>query len=369
MRARRLGSIGFALLLAACSSPVAEEPAPAPPEMIVNDVAVPVDDNPRHTEGDIVVLRDGRLLLGWSDFHGGSEDHSEGWISARISADGGRTWGDRYQLQENIGEQNVMSTSFVRSNVSGDILFFFGVKNSRSDLHFRVRRSSDEGQTWSEPVAVGDDPGYYVMNNDRVLQLEDGRLLAPMAFIDEVFKEGSVFRTVVYYSDDDGRTWNRGPDELEAPKRGAMEPGLAELEDGRILQIIRTQVGKIYHSYSADRGETWSPAQPWIITSPEAPATIVRLQDSRLALFYNPNFVDGAGHGGQRTPLVAALSSDEGATWSEPLVIEDDPTHSFSYISATPHEDRLLLTYWVGKDRRYGLRFRSIALEWFDSAD
>ena len=361
--------LGAALLLwTACSTPVAEEPAAAPAEIIVEDVAVPTDDNPRHTEGDIVVLKDGRLLLAWSDFHGGSEDHSEGWISARTSSDGGRTWGERYTLQENIGEQNVMSTSFVRSNVSGDILFFFGVKNSRSDLHFRLRRSSDEGATWSEPAPVGDDPGYYVMNNDRVLQLADGRLLAPMAFIDEVFKAGSVFRTVVYYSDDDGKSWARSASELGAPQRGAMEPGLVELNDGRILQIIRTQVGKIYHSYSSDRGETWSPAEPWIIASPEAPATIVRLQDGRLALFHNPNFVEGGDHGGPRTPLAASVSSDEGASWSEPRVLEDDPTRSFSYISATPHEDRLLLTYWVGQDRRYGLRFRSLPLEWFRAA-
>lgn len=337
-------------------------------EVIVEDVAVPTPDNPRHTEGDIVVLEDGRLLLAWSDFYGGSQDHSEGHISAVVSSDGGRSWGERYTLQENIGEQNVMSTSLVRSNKSGDILFFFGVKNSRSDLHFMMRRSSDEGRSWSEPVAVGEDPGYFVMNNDRVLQLADGRLLAPMAWIDEVFKEGSVFRTVVYYSDDDGETWTRSSSDLEAPKRGAMEPGLVELQDGRILQIIRTQVGKIYHSYSSDRGETWSPAEPWIIASPEAPATILRLPDQRLALFYNPNYVEGGDHGGKRTPLVAAVSTDEGKTWSEPRVLEDDPDRSFSYISATPDGDRLLITYWTGKDRMYGLRFRSLPLAWFDSA-
>lgn len=364
----RMVAVWAVVALGACSAPAVHEQPSAAAEIIVADVAVPTADNPRHTEGDIVALADGRLLLAWSDFYGGAEDHSEGHISARISADGGRTWGERYRLQENIGEQNVMSTSLLRSNVSGDILLFFAVKNSRSDLHFRVRRSSDEGRTWSEPALVGGDPGYYVMNNARVLQLEDGRLLAPMAFIDEVFKPGSVFRTVVYYSDDDGATWTRSEDELEAPLRGAMEPGLVELNDGRILQLIRTQTGKIYHSFSADRGASWSPAEPWMIESPEAPATIVRLPDDRLALFYNPNFVEGAGHGGARTPLVAAVSTDEGASWSDPLVIEDDPSQSFSYVSATPLEDRLLLTYWVGQDRQYGLRFRSLPLEWFEAA-
>ncbi|MBI1355955.1 MAG: exo-alpha-sialidase [Acidobacteria bacterium] len=357
-------------LLASCGSSEPREASAAAegPEVIVSDVATPTPENPRNTEGDVVVLADGRLLVAWSDFYGGAEDHSEGRISARISDDGGRSWGERFVLQENVGEQNVMSTSLLRSKTSGDILLFYGVKNSKSDLHFWVRRSSDEAATWSEPTLVDAQPGYSVMNNDRVVQLADGRLLAPIAFTEEVFKPGTAFRTAVYYSDDDGRTWARSADSLEAPQRGAMEPGLVELADGRVLQIIRTQVGKIWHSYSSDRGESWSPAEPWIIPSPEAPATIVRLPDARLALFYNPVYVEGANHGGARTPLSVSLSSDEGRSWSAPQAIEDDPDQTFSYISVTPHEDRLLITYWVGQGRLYGLRFRSIPLAWFDAA-
>ena len=33
-----------------------------------------------------------------------------------------------------------------------------------------------------------------------------------------------------------------------------MEPGLVELRDGRVLQIIRTQLGRIYRSFSGDGG-------------------------------------------------------------------------------------------------------------------
>lgn len=335
-------------------------------EIIVSDIAPATPDDPRNTEGDVIVLADGRLLAVWSDFYGGSRDHSAGRISAKTSADGGRTWSDRFTVQENIGAENVISASLLRSHLSGDILLFFGVKNSRSDLHFFVRRSRDEGETWSEAVQVDDEPGYAVMNNDRVLQLEDGRLLAPVSYTPEVFAPDMAFETVVYYSDDDGLRWTRSSSRLEAPLRGAMEPGVVELADGRILQIIRTQTGKIWHSHSADRGLTWSPAEAWTVTSPEAPATIVRLPDRRLALFYNPNYVEGAALGGPRTPLVVALSSDEGASWSEPLVVEDDIARSFSYISATPHQDRLLLTYGVGRDGLFDLRFRSIPLSWFE---
>lgn len=330
------------------------------------ELAPPVEGNPRNTEGDVAVLRDGRLLAIWSAFRGGSRDDSTATIVAARSADGGRTWEAPWTLQQNTGEQNVMSASLLRSKTSGDLLFFYGEKHSRKDLHFWVRRSRDEGETWSEARIVNPEPGYYVMNNDRVIQLRGGRMLAPMAWSPEVFKPGTVFKTAVYFSDNDGRTWRRSSPDLQAPKRGAMEPGLVELSDGRVLQIIRTQTGKIWHAYSRDQGETWSRAEPWSIASPESPATIITLADGRLALFWNPEFEAGVDHGGARTPLVAAVSSDDGVTWSEPKRLEHEEGASFAYLSATEHEGRLLLTYWVGRERHYGLRFRSLPLSFFD---
>jgi sialidase-1 len=330
------------------------------------DLAPATEGNPRNTEGDVAVLHDGRLLAVWSAFRGGSRDDSTATIVASRSADGGRTWEPPRTLQRNTGKQNVMSASLVRSRASGDLLFFYGEKNSAKDLHFWVRRSKDDGETWGDAAIVNPEPGYYVMNNARVLQLRGGRLLAPMAWSPQVFAPGTAFKTVVYFSDDDGRTWRRGSPDLEAPKRGAMEPGLVELSDGRLLQIIRTQVGKIWRAYSSDLGETWSPAQAWDVTSPESPATIKRLDDGRLALFWNPVYVEGEGHGGQRTPLVAAVSRDDGRTWSEPKRLEHEEGSSFAYLSATQSGERLLLTYWVGKGGRYGLRFRSLPLSFFD---
>jgi sialidase-1 len=330
------------------------------------ELATATPENPRNTEGDVAVLHGGRLLAVWSAFRGDSRDDSTATIVASHSSDGGRTWDQPSTLQRNTGKQNVMSASLVRSNMSGDLLFFYGEKNSTKDLHFWVRRSKDDGETWGEATIVNPEPGYYVMNNARVIQLRDGRLLAPMAWSPEVFAPGTAFKTAVYYSDDDGRTWRRSSPDLEAPRRGAMEPGLVELSDGRVLQIIRTQVGKIWHSYSSDRGATWSDAKPWTVTSPESPATIKRLEDGRLILFWNPVFREGESHGGARTPLVAAVSNDDGATWSEPKRLEHEEGGSFAYLSATRDGERLLLTYWVGKDGRYSLRFRSLPLSFFD---
>lgn len=335
---------------------------------IIETILAPgVATNRRNSEGDIVILKDGTLLAAWSDFYGGAADDSAARISAANSNDGGKTWSPSYTLQKNTGKLNVMSVSFLRSR-TGDILFFYLVKNSRSDLDCVVRRSTDEAKTWSGQVLITVEPGYYVMNNSRALQLKSGRILCPMSFTDEVWTKNEDFRTVVYFSDDDGRTWRRGKGVVRCPKRGAMEPGLVELDDGRLLQIIRTQMGQIWHAYSSDNGDTWTEAAPWSVGAPEAPSTLVRLPDNGdFLVIYNPTVELGSDHLGPRTPLVASISTNQGQSWSAPKLIESSSESTYAYTSVTFHQNRALLTYYVAPNHTnlLSLKFKSIPLSWF----
>lgn len=323
--------------------------------------------NPRQSEGDVVVLGDGSLLAAWTDFYGGGRDDSPARITAARSHDGGRTWDSRFTLQENTGEENVMSVSFLRSK-TGDLLLFYLEKNSPSDLDVVVRRSSDDGESWGEPVQVTTEAGYHVMNNDRVIQLHSGRILCPISFTERVWTDSTTFRTMVSYSDDDGRTWTRSDDLVSTPKRGAMEPGLLELADGRILQTIRTQLGWIWHSLSSDGGATWTAAKPWTVQAPEAPSTLARIPDSNeLLLIYNPEVKMGEDHLGPRTPLAAMISDDEGMTWSEAKIIEGSRDSAYAYTSVTFQGNRALLTYYVlpREGSMISLKFRTIPIDWF----
>jgi len=344
-------------------------------EIAESFIASATPENPRQSEGDVVVLKDGTLLAAWSDFYGGAEDNAAARISAAKSIDGGKTWGERFTLQENTGKANVMSVTLLRSR-AGELLFFYLKKNSLTDLKVFMRRSMDEGKTWGEAVLVTPEEGYHVMNNARVIQLRSGRLLAPISVTKQVWTKNDGFRTVVYFSDDDGRTWKRSATLLSAPKRGAMEPGLIERKDGSVLQIIRTQTGWIWHSISNDRGETWSEAKPWTIESPESPATLAHdPATGAWLLVWNPNVVWsnpektvlGANHGGARTPLSALISRDEGKTWSPPKNLESDPATTFAYTSITFHEGRALLSYYhfPKNGKQLSLRFKSVPVEWF----
>ncbi|MBM3801008.1 MAG: exo-alpha-sialidase [Acidimicrobiia bacterium] len=190
----------------------------------------------------MVRLKDGRILLAYTEYYGGeSEDHSPAKIVGTYTSDRGQTWSPTFTLLENIGRENVMSVTLRRLH-SGDIAFFYLHKNSSSDLKVYLKLSRDEAKTWDAPICVTPAAGYHVMNNDRVIQLKSGRLLEPIAFSPD-FRKRDHWVSFCYCSDDRGRSWKKSQSELDLPKRGAMEPGLVELRDGSVMMILRTQMG------------------------------------------------------------------------------------------------------------------------------
>ncbi|MCZ6793386.1 MAG: sialidase family protein [Planctomycetota bacterium] len=341
----------------------------APGETIVRDVYPATADHPRYSEGSLLELADGALAFATTEFAGGGQDHAAARIVVRVSADGGRTWGPTRVLQENVGQQNVMSVSLLRLAwpVHESIGMFYLVKNGPDDLHVALKVSGDELRSFGESIPVTTGPGYHVMNNDRVVRLLDGRLLCPVAWTRDVRRENH-FVSICFFSDDEGRSWVRSHGVVDLPRRGAMEPGVVELRDGRLLMILRTQLGRIWASHSADRGESWSEATPWSVESPEAPATLGRIPSTGdLLLIWNPTHVPGAGHGGRRTPLAAAVSADEGRTWMRPRLLESSAESTYAYTSLVFHGERALMSYYVRDEKNGAIssRFRSLPVTWF----
>jgi len=337
-------------------------------EDIARDVYPATAANPRYSEGSIAILKDGTLLYATTEFIGGGADHATARIIGRTSADRGRTWSEFRVLQENTGKQNVMSVTLRRlapGRDDGPLGLFYLVKNGPADLKVWLRMSSDEAQSFGEPIVVTDAPGYHVMNNDRVSVLSSGRLICPVAWTEDVAKRGSHFVSFCYLSDGGGRTWRKSAGQVDQPQRGAMEPEVVELADGKLLMIVRTQLGHIAASTSVDGGDHWSPPENLPLKAPESPATIRRISATGdLLLIWNNTFQPGAGHGGARTPLTAAVSSDDGRTWQHIRNLESDPAEGYAYTSVLFVKDRVLLSYYVSKAGRISSRFRSLPVSW-----
>jgi len=330
-------------------------------------VAPVTSENPRQTEGSLVELNDGRLLLAWSDFYGAASDWAAACISARHSSDGGRTWLDKFTLVENVGDMNTYSPNLVRLQ-SGVLGLAYFVKQSEADCRAYWAVSHDEGDTWSERTLITPEPAYYIINNERTIQHSSGRLIVPVSFTPTYFT-GATFAVYCCYSDDEGQSWQRSPQTIQLPRRGAMEPGLVECQDGSLLMLMRTQLGCQYHARSVDGGITWSDAAPLHpLISPESPATIKRIpKTGDLLAIWNYVFDPFYHHFGRRTPLTTAISRDNGHTWTNLRHVERDPNRSYSYPTILFRGDEVLLTYWQSRtaESDFELKLTILPLEWF----
>jgi sialidase-1 len=333
-------------------------------------VIEPSKENPRNSEGDIIELKDGRLCLIYTRFIGGSGDHAAADLAMRVSDDDGKNWSNDRIVVKHPGGLNVMSVSLLRL-ANGQIALFYLRKTSREDCRPLMCVSTDEAATWSEPtVCITDKVGYYVMNNDRAVQLKSGRLVLPVAWHQGPGQPRDTAGIIMcYLSDDNGKTFRRSKDSFKgyAPdgrRITVQEPGVVELKDGRLMMFMRTNASSQHISYSRDSGETWSKAQPSELISPLSPASIERVPWSGdLLCVWNDHSGIHPYPKGRRTPLCLAVSKDEGKTWSKSKLIEDNPDGWYCYTAITFVKDRSILAYCAGDKEIGGLnRLKVIAL-------
>ena len=320
---------------------------------------MPGESNPRNSEGDFVQLKDGRLMFVYTKFVGGSSDHDAAELVSRFSDDGGETWsGTDASVVANEAGWNVMSVSLLRL-ADGRIALFYLRKHSLADCRPVVRFSSDEAASWGEATEIISDQeiGYYILNNDRVVQLASGRLVAPVALHNRPDWDQPDWRGEItcYLSDDGGESWRRcrtmqkGHD-VEGRRIMAQEPGVVMLRDGRLLLWVRTDAGEQYRAYSSDSGETWTELEPMGIASPRSPASIERVPSTgNLLLVWNDHSSVPLADRKARTPLSVAISKDEGESWLPARVMHADPEGWYCYTAIEFIDDQILLGYVAGR--------------------
>jgi Neuraminidase (sialidase) len=333
---------------------------------------------PRQSENSILPFADGRLLLGYSRFTGGNwRDFGPAHIAGRWSHDEGRTWSEPLVLQENIAQLNCMSPSLLRLR-SGRVLMIFsrrdgqpGVPGGPPFTQAMAKWSDDECRTWTDPIPLMPADQYWDAANDRLVQLASGRVLWPA-------KTGGP-HCACFRSDDDGETWQMSARNVAEPEGiEYAEPILIELKNGSVDMYIRNRSGNLHIASSWDGGDTWTMrknAPPNMSgrsdTGPNAahaPCQIKRIPGTGdLLLVWNNNRT--------RTPLTAAVSSDEGGTWKHFRNIEEmdgwPPRLTHCYSSVAFLSGNVHLTYWEAQKRDMpdehflSLRYRRLPISWF----
>ncbi len=334
-----------------CSADRGGNPAMNNGSMFKRTVAPVGAQNPRNSEAAIIPLRDGSLLLGWTEFYAGSgADHGPARISGKLSTDGGVTWGEAFTLVENDGGCNVMEVNFIRLKNSTIALFHCQKNTESTDCRVMMRTSSDEGKSWSDAKQLSPNGKYTGLTNGRSLRLTSGRILL------EAWEGGDSY---CYLSDDDGATWREGG-RVKPAGGPCYEPACIELKDGRVMMLMRTGLGGQFKSISTNGGETWSDPVPTPLVGTAAPVSISRIPTTGdLLAIWNHN--PGAN---SRNPLTAAISEDEGESWTQFRNVEEGPGDAWAYPAVTWVDGHALITYF-NYTGGLSLQLKIIPATWF----
>ncbi len=277
----------------------------------------------RSDTASVIERTDGTLLVAYHSYSHGPEgggDFGAAKIYLAESEDGGRSWTkERMVADISAGDLNVM-TPFL-CQVEDEILLGYVRNHSPGDTSMHLHRSQDGGASFGDPGPIWEHAGEYRIQGgaSSLVRLDSGRLVLPIQSCDEVWVADENQSIGSWVSDDDGHTWTSSKNRICLPLRGAMEPSIAQRTDGTLLMSIRTQLGAVFLAESGDEGESWSRARTSGLPSPESCTCLRRLPDSEdLILFWNDaEYIHDHHHLGIRSPLSAAVSSDNGRSWSK----------------------------------------------------
>ena len=311
---------------------------------------------PKDYGSKIAVLDDGRVLA----IVGGS--------ALAVSEDDGSTWSAPVPMLQ--GGQSLKGSIMVSPLRDGQLgLLYAGPRPESATTHqpYLFSTSADGGRNWNTGVPL-DLPGPRSAESGSHLQvpfgdlrqLSNGRLLVPMYWqfngLHEesrravatgklngrrVTLEGHGHRPqmggcYVYYSDDLGKTWRRSVGSimvwpLPSEDRmggfaGTYEPVVVELDDGRVMMLMRTKVGRLFQCFSGDGGKNWSAAGPTPLATGDVPCDLERLPSTGdLVVVWNQTSADEIRRGYYRSRLSAALSKDEGESWTNFRTVDCSP--------------------------------------------
>lgn len=350
---------------------------------------------PKNTEATLIALRDGKIMLLWSEFfdlaqmaspdrpaHGirlsPLSDDGYARISAMVSADDGRTWSQPWvAIDDRDALVNVLSPGLTRL-ADGRLMVSYSWRSSRNtnqgvgEAAKMVRFSADEGRTWSERQRLPEpNPGYHTGCHDRTYTLSGGRVLVQRHTLFPTATGSKQAGNYVSYSDDNGATWRNSPVLKDAVNHYFEEASIVERAEGGLLMVMRASRGQAFFTESVDKGSTWSEPYASGVVAPAAPTLLARIPGSAdLLMIWNSQYVGGtAPHGLTRHPLLCAISRDGGKTWGLPKPLEIDPNYQWAYPGVLFRGDHVLLHYFRAPAMSGGreLMLARVPVAWFYS--
>ncbi len=281
----------------------------------------------------IVETADGQLVAAW--FGGTREGASDVgiWSSRRTSAG----WTAPREVATGIqpdGTRDACWNPVLTRAANGTLLLFYKVGPQVAAWWGMMTTSTDGGESWSTARRLP--AGILGPIKNKPVFLPNGDLLAGSST--ESLDTNPVWRIHFERSRNLGDTWSVASPPESVPSATAaaiqaIQPSILIYADGSLEAVGRTRSGRIFETWSADTGRTWTPLALTALPNPNSGIDAVTLRDGRQLLVYNHT-------SSGRTPLDVAVSRD-GKTWSPPFALETAPGE-YSYPAVIQTRDGLV---------------------------
>jgi predicted neuraminidase len=273
------------------------------------------------------------------------------WNPVLFMPDAARIFADGSQVEE--------------SDTPPRLLLYYRVGKKITEWQSFVTESLDGGHSWSDPQPLP--AGCLGPIKNKPIVLADGTWLAGSSVETE-----DEWYCQIERSEDGDASWQVAQIiKLEGHPKGIIQPTLWESRPGHVHAFMRSRgVGRICRSDSTDGGRTWSVAYKTELPNNNSGIDVTRIVPSPgdpgyaghdeeyvpLVLAFNPVTAEDWG---KRTPLILAVSYDNGQTWPDQMTVQDLPGE-YSYPAIIPTADGVAMTYTF--DRRH-IQFARYSLE------
>jgi sialidase-1 len=280
-------------------------------------------------------------------------------IVVRRSIDNGITWSDIETVVDYPLGKSASDPSMIVDNVTNEIFLFFNYMDlilEKDVYYLMVTKSTDNGKTWSKPVDITTQitkPEWH--NHFKFITSGSGIQT----------KNGKLLHTLVnlqqglfvFTSDDHGQTWQL----IATPIKPADESKVVELPDG--TWMVNSRVNNLGHRFvhtSNDAGKTWQSYADTTLIDPGCNASIISYNltmngiTKPILLFANAN------HSTDRKNLTIKISYDNGKNWSQGKTIY---AGGAAYVSMVAMANDSIAFFFEKDDYKDNV-FVSISIKW-----
>ena len=280
-------------------------------------------------------------------------------IVIRRSFDNGKTWSEIEKIVDFPPGKSASDPSMIVDKVTGEIFLFYNfmdLDNEKDIYYLHVTKSSDNGSTWSKPENITSQITKPEWHKDFKF-ITSGRGIQT--------KSGKLLHCMVnlnsglhvFGSNDHGKSWFF----IDTPILPGDESKIVELANGDWMINSRVNNSGIrYVHTSKNNGKTWETKADSALIDPSCNASIIRYTsiaegyDKNRLLFSNAKMVK------ERENMTVRISYDEGLTWSEGKTIYTGQS-AYSSLTVLKNGD---IGLFFEKDDYRGNAFVSFSLDW-----